>query len=193
MKKILLSVSTLAFIGALVAGGTYAAWNATAGIDGNTVSTGSLSLNIEKEGGFGALEKPVIAGNLFPGQWAPGPGVNDEFRAVVKNDSSVAVDIEMYVDDENGLTNENNVCDYMLLTVRTFTPAGVGFDVETIVDSEPVSSLFGEDNAVTVQNNVASDLEIAVRQKVQLDPEAPNTVQGSECKWNEIFVATISE
>ena len=62
MKKILISVFTLAAIGALVASGTVALFNDQEVISGNTVATGTLELTVNDSAG-----KPFSITDGYPG------------------------------------------------------------------------------------------------------------------------------
>lgn len=183
-KKIIISLSVIAAVGAIVAGGTYAVWTAQDTIEGNTVGTATLGLNINEEGGVGAVPKPVNASNLLPGQWAPGPGYFEEYRAVITNQSTVPVNISMYVT----ITNETkDMCDYVLLNMRR-NPFSEPYNT-VIITGTSIDSLEGVDKKVSVQGEIASGGMVTVREKVQLDENAPDAAQGGTCEWTEVFLA----
>src|SRR5690606_37506163 len=97
-KKVLLAAGTIAAVAAAALVATYAAWQATDQITGNTVSTAQLKITAAGEAG-GTSAYPTEA---KPIDWAdalPGMTSSPEERAVVTNDSSIALDLWMYYEN----------------------------------------------------------------------------------------------
>jgi len=64
MKKILISIMTIAMVSALIGGGIYAAFSDTEGGSGNTFTTGTLALDVDGS--------PTWSGGMTMGPMVPG-------------------------------------------------------------------------------------------------------------------------
>ena len=182
MKKIAISAFTIFAITAVVVGGTFAAFQDTAVIEGNTIGTATIDINLEDDAaGYELLEKPIIAENLLPGE------ETDGYRAVIKNDSTRNVDISMYATRTSG----PGTCP----DINLFVEYGVADNgvIGTNYDFGPVNGLWGPGNAIPIASNVppfsedAVNSRIAIHQIGQLDESA--TEMGVTCIWDETFVA----
>lgn len=197
MKKIIFSVSTLAFVGMLVAGGTYATWSATTTVEGNTVSTAHLKLSLQQTG---VLDKPLKGVNMFPGEYT------DPGRIGLFNDSSIAMETYMYTDNLSDGGSAGGICDHTLLSLYTGHANGhpsvdsngkiidgQNNEAQRHIATKSVTEWMGAGNRVNLTGVPPfdeldpNDTQI-IWQQAQLDPNAPESMQGKTCTWDEIFV-----
>lgn len=124
MKKILLSLATLAFVGAVIVGGTIAIFSDTEVSTGNTFTAGAIDLTVDNEsyynGVFNEGTSWLQPANLDDGQ---GPGFEGEYwffhfedlkpgdwgedtisLHVNNNDSWLCVDVTLTSNQDNGST-----------------------------------------------------------------------------------------
>ena len=115
MKKILLSIATVALAGVVVVGGTAAIFSDTEVSTGNTFTAGAIDLTVDNESyyngvfneGTSWLQKNLEAGNLFfnfqdlkPGDW----GEDTISLHVKNNDSYLCADVTLTSNTDNGST-----------------------------------------------------------------------------------------
>lgn len=194
MKRIVLSITTLAFVGALVAGGTYAVWSDSKTIEGNTVSTGSVDIELTEANDEDEIDaeklKPLVGEGLFPGE------TTERFYQGIKNNSTRAVNLYIYTERQK---NENDVCDETDLTIYTQRNEGGVEEGKFKIGTWSVSELAGENNKKKLTNKDFEE-EIAFRnlpvgwvlnlvQEGTLNEDAENKHQDSECEFNEVIVA----
>lgn len=115
MKKILLSLATLAFVGAVIVGGTTAIFSDTEVSTGNTFTAGAIDLQIDNDSyyngefnqGTSWLQKDLEEGDWFfdfrdlkPGDW----GEDTISLHVYNNDSYLCADVTLTSNQDNGWT-----------------------------------------------------------------------------------------
>lgn len=115
MKKILLSLATLAFVGALVIGGTTAIFSDTEVSTGNTFTAGAIDLTVDNESYYNGtfststswLQTDLTDEHLFfdfrdlkPGDW----GEDTISLHVNNNDSWLCADLTLTSNTDNGST-----------------------------------------------------------------------------------------
>ncbi len=194
MKKIILSVSTLAFVGVLVAGATYATWSATTTIEGNTVSTATVSLSQT-----GNIDKPIEGTNMVPGDYT------DKAKTGIFNEGTVPLSLHMHTDDLSD-TDSSGVCAYTNLSLYTGhangTPDvdgdgkiidGENNEAERHIVTKSVLDWMGSGNSEELTDippfeYLDANTTQVIWQQAQLDENAPSSVQGQTCTWNEVFV-----
>lgn len=94
-KRVLLAAGVIVAMAAAALGATYAAWNASDDVAGNTVSTAVLGISAAGAAGGSGVTVPLPFGatNVIPGTvTAP------EERAVITNNSTIPLDLFMYWD-----------------------------------------------------------------------------------------------
>ena len=179
MKKIILSMSALAFVGVLLAGGTYAAWSASATVEGNTISTGQLSLDLHGKTS-GEIDKPINVSGLFPGDWTGWA------RLEIYNQSSIPVKLYMYAENLSG-----DACEVTNLEVRTGYAGGD--EKVRLVYMGALEDIEGVGKRVEVTGYppfeyMGANITQVIHQRAQLDDGAGDQYQNTSCMWDEVFV-----
>ncbi len=162
-------------------GATYSFFSATDSIDGNTISTATVSIDAKGESSDGVMAKPLATSNLVPGGWSAWA------RGIVRNKSTVPVQLFLYVDDLDG-----SVCPLTNLRVTT-GPIGGNERERTVYDGN-LLDIAGSEKRIEVTgkipfDEIAADGTQVIQQRAQLDESADNGAQHEECVWNEVFVA----
>jgi predicted ribosomally synthesized peptide with SipW-like signal peptide len=177
MKRIIMSVFTIFAMVAVVAGGTHAVFSDSDTITGNTLSAADITITLVEElEGQGVVQKPIGPTNLLPGEWS------DWYHIGVRNDG----------------TRDSNV--FMHGTSFSGTGGAICANTRLVVEANSGSGWFvkydGPATGIHTPNN-RQQLKVApletndtleVRQRVQLNENAPNSAQGQTCTWNEVFV-----
>ncbi len=212
-KKVLLAASVIVAMTALVLGATYAAWQATDGIEGNTISTAVLGITAEGVAAYGSESKPIIETEVLPG-FKSSPAE----RAEVTNDSSMELDLWFYIDPVSG---NPGACDATKIAWRASTPGDgsnwmgygtaidnttyeTGSSVGNVGDAgDPdngtftlVSAFYGAANAVKIadgSNGFGPGEVIAMRQMGGFAEDADYGLHNGECAWTEVFVGTLPD
>ncbi|MFA4999678.1 MAG: hypothetical protein WC519_03070 [Parcubacteria group bacterium] len=218
MKRILLSGGIILSVVGVVAGATYAAWQAQDTIGGNTVSTAVLQIDANGAGKTDpyAVPLPFSLTNVIPGYVS-----TDEERAIIENKSGVPMDLYMYVGGAGG-----SACSAAKLAWQSSNPGGSvlkGYQAEawptsaglmsqtsgvkgatgnfTLIynnDNPVLSNLWGAGNRVKIADAANFQPDdgvtgfgndtIAVRQVLGFATDAPNNLQGTSCNWTLYFV-----
>ncbi len=203
-KKVLLAASVALAVAAVALGATYAAWQASSSITGNTVSTANLSITaIGAAGSTGnpADPKPINWTNALPNQVS-----SPEDRATVTNNSSVALDLYMYL--EVASSSNPGACAATNLAWQSSvagggsvqfgypagpTPTGPGTLGVGAGYFKPVNSLEGIGGAVKIASSTVfgNGAVIAVREIAGLASDAAYPANAGSCVWTEHFVGTL--
>ena len=198
-KQFILSGASLVFLGVLVAGGTYAAWTDTQEIEGNTLSTGNLSIALVGEEGREEIDadalKPLQGENMFPGH------KTDKFFQGIENESSIAVDL--YLEIEIYGDGYQDICRDMELTLWSQRdeagveedPVELGtytiYDLSQYGDTAPVK-LTGVETDPDGAGfwNLPEGWVMNLIQQAKLVDDARNESQGKTCEFTEVIIAT---
>ncbi len=174
-RKILASALVVISLMSAVGGSALAIFSDTESIQGNTISTGSV--DIELTGDFG----PITAQNLNPGDWS------DWERVEVDNNSNGPIKLYFYVTDVSGAA-----CGDTLLNLVT-GPLG-GDEMQYPFYASHLTSLNGANNKVEVTGYVFNPTMPAaqtavVHMRAGLDMAAGEAAMGEDCDWTGVFVA----
>lgn len=199
----------MVFVAALALGATYAAWQASDTISGNTVSTATLKIDAYPNAAFGSDVKPVFATNVLPGDKSMPAD-----RAEIKNESTVALDLWFYVDNLAG----GGACDAVKLAWRASTPgdgsnykgygpsaSDLSYETTSVVGNmasgnknvgefAPLNSFVGAVNAVKIadyDNGFGPNQIIAMRQVAGFAQDAAYPANSGTCTWTEYWVGTM--
>jgi len=198
MKKIILSLTTLAFVAIVVTGVTYATWSADHTVQGNTISAGSVELSVVEGQSTQATIKPLLGDNMFPGDWT------EMFQIALKNDSTAPGKLYMHTTNFQG---SGGICANTNLRVEVHGDDPGHAPEQWLAYEGPVMDLEGEANRLELTGPmlemIAHKIEsedsvfdpylpetwvLVTHQKAQLDEEAPNSAQNQTCTWDEVFV-----
>ena len=135
-KRVLLAASMIVAVAAAALGATYAAWQGSAQIAGNTVSTVSMDILATGVAAYGQAAAPLVWTDALPGETT-----DPLTRAEITNDGSTPMDLYMYLEPTGTCTATKmawrsgvvgtGIFDYGFLgAVPTLvgTKAGVGTD-----------------------------------------------------------------
>ena len=171
MKKIIISAFTIFVAVAAVAGATAAVFSDTENIDGNTIGAADVEISLVK--GLGTLHKPIAASDLVPGE------TSEWYNIDVVNDGTVESNVFMHGE---GFAGTGGICANTNLLVQANSGSG-WYDKY----DEP---LMNTDTPIQLKvAPLAVNGTLNVRQRVQLDEDAPNSAQGQTCTWDEVFTA----
>jgi predicted ribosomally synthesized peptide with SipW-like signal peptide len=212
-KKVLLGLGVIGFIVAVVAGATYAAWQASDEITGNTVSTAQLAITAAGvEGGAATTyAKPVDESGVLPG-FVNFVDTGEVARGIITNDSDIALDLYMYLENVTG-----TACGATKLAWQSSQPSSVNILGGYAIGSEPtvagsylssgdstlgqlelVADLEGAANAVKIADDSyfapdgnPGEQKVAVRQIVAFADDADYGTHAGTCTWDEVFVGTL--
>jgi hypothetical protein len=173
MKKILISAFTIFAAVTAVAGATAAVFSDTERIAGNTIGAAVVDISLVPNAQE-TLQKPIAAGNLVPGE------MSDWYYINVDNDGTVESNVFMRTENFDGT---GKICANTNLQVEANSGSGWynKYDGTVFLAAAP-----------PIQLKVAplADGEtLQVRQRVQLDENAPDSAQGETCTWDEVFTA----
>lgn len=183
MRNIVQSLVIIFAVLAVTGGATYSFFSASDSVTGNTISTATLSFDVEGQSSTGAIAKPIVATDLFPGaftSWA---------RAALINNSVMPVKLYMYVDNLDG-----SACPLINLVVTTGVSGDDTTERARTVYSGNIFDIAGDAERVEVTGTppgvtLAGNSTQHVQQRAQLDPSAGNGTQNQGCTWDEFFVA----
>ncbi len=190
MKKTILNLAIVAGVVAIVLGGTYAAWTASTTIEGNTLSTATVSL-----GQTGNIEKPIEGDNMIPGEYT------EPARAGIYNTGTVPLRIYMHTDNLSD-DSTGGICDYTLLSLYTGhangSPSvdgdgriidGQNNEAERYIETKSVLDWATQEELTGIPpfNELGANITQIIWQQAQLDPDAPQHLQGQTCTWDEVF------
>jgi hypothetical protein len=207
MKKILISLVLVVAVATVASVATYAVWNATANIDGNTIGAAQLSITATAAGKSSPVADPLpfSAEGLVPGSVT-----TPELRAVISNDSDVPLNLYMYVEGiggaacsatkiawqssrpGNGVLNGYSATPFPpVLNPGQIDGTDSSLNFTNIYSASNVTNLWGIDNKVLIADS--ADFEngdkVALRQIVGFATDADNSYQGTSCEWTLKFVA----
>ena len=188
MNKILISSLTVFALVVAVAGGTFALFSDTAAIAGNTIATGTLDLTLNHSAG-----KPFSISNAYPGY------ISSWEHADVYNTGSLPFEAQLSLSKDSGddgLWAEVNI---EIKTVGWDSDCTNGDDGEKTIYSGPVSSftngmtvsdiaywhLANEDDGSGPPDNVRAGYSERLCQRVGVDTDAGNEVQGKSVIFTE--------
>lgn len=181
MRKIALSVLTIAALAIAVTGGTFAVFSDTGEIAGNTISTAKVNIDIRALNS-GKISKPLNVTGLVPGQWTKWG------RAEIYNESdSTTVKYYMYVKNVSGAACNK-------VNLRVTTGYAGGDERARDVYNGTLTGLQGTGNRKELTGNppfetVLPNWTQVIQQTAQLDSSAGNSYQNTSCTWDEVFVA----
>lgn len=181
MNKILIRAITALSIVVLVAGSTSAVFSDSEEIEGNTLSTAQVDIDLRALSS-GEIDKPLDVDGLVPGQWT------DWARAEIYNTTpSTPVKLWFYVKDVEGLA-----CSKINLNVTT-GHAGGDERAHDVFDG-PLFDALGVENKAEITGYIfdptlPANTTAVIQQHAQLDEEADDSLQNTHCSWTEVFVA----
>jgi predicted ribosomally synthesized peptide with SipW-like signal peptide len=196
-KKVLLAGSVVVAMAALALGATYAAWQASDSIEGNTVSTVELEITAAGAAGFGLDDSPI--------EWTganPGDISSPVDRATITNDSSVALDLWMY-------RVPSGVCTATKVAWRSGVAGSGIFDygylgaAPTVVGDKDGTNagdnfaLVGAHTTGGTALMVADSTKftpgavIALQEMAGLADDADYPADAGTCTWTEVFVGAL--
>jgi len=207
-KRVILAGSVIVAVAAAAMGATYAAWQASAVIDGNTVSTATMSITaVGAQGGApNTVAKPVDEGDVLPG-FISFPAPENAARGLITNDSTVALDLYMYFDNVVG-----DACGATKIAWQASEPNSTNILGGYAIGSEPtvagdisassnpaagelslVSAYAGVGNAVQLADDTyfTNGAVVALRQISAFASDAAYPTHAGDCTWDEVFVATL--
>lgn len=195
--RVLLAVAAIVAVAALALGATYAAWQATDSISGNTVSTASLSITAAGAAAYSLDASPIEWENALPGETSAPAN-----RAEITNNSSIALDLYMYLEPVAGTCTAtklawrsgvagSGIFDYGYLgaePTNVGTKAGAGDD-----NFELVGALAGVANHVMVADSTkfVPGAVIALQEIAGIATDADYPADAGTCEWTEVFVGTL--
>lgn len=196
-KRVLLAAGVIVAMTAAALGATYAAWQASDEITGNTVSTVALEITAAGAAGFGLDASPIVFENVLPGD------ISDPAdRATIENGSSIALDLYMYrvptgtcsatkVAWRSGVAG-SGVFDFGYLGA---TPTVVGDKDGSGTDDNFALVGAHTDGATALKIADASKFVpgsvIALQEMAGLADDAEYGVDNGVCEWTEVFVGTL--
>lgn len=192
MRKILLSIMTVALVSAAVVGVTRAYFSDQGSIAGNTVATGTLDLTLNHSAG-----KPFSVTNAYPGYWA-----NWEYMDVY-NSGSLPFEAQMTVSETGG---PSALWNYILLEMETsgwdstchngdggerviYSGFANVFPNGSVVSDTAYWHLANEDDGSGPPDNVPAGYSERICQRVGVDTSAGNDVQGISATFDEVVDA----
>ncbi|HRI05687.1 MAG TPA: TasA family protein [Candidatus Dojkabacteria bacterium] len=193
MKRILASLVTIALLGALAAGATFAVFTDQEVLGSNTVATGTLALTLNHSAG-----KPYSISNAYPGYVGSWEHI-DIFNAgtlpfegylsfnKTGGDTGLYNELTMKIETAggDGLCNTNDFAENLIYNgkVSAFTP-------QTLVSSLNYWHLANEDDASgSPADNIRSNWTERLCQQVGVDVSAGNSIMGKSVTFSEVVDA----
>lgn len=185
MRRIALSLVTIFAVVAMVAGATKAVFSTSGTVAGNSVSTATLSLVINK------YHKPLSVSNLVPGQ------VLDWAWMDVMNTGPVALNYYFYLDNATASPDWNLWNNLKITLVQAGSTPDQDIHPEkrcTAADSVvlydgPVSTHYGFGNKFQTRVGLPAGWAQRICQRVYLDQSVGNDVQGRTTGFDEVMYA----
>lgn len=197
-KKVLLGLGVIGFIAAVVAGATYAAWQASDEITGNTVSTAVLSIDASGVGTDNSDPAPINFAGALPGDIS-----SPEDRAIITNNSDVALDLYMYFENTEEATCAATKVAWQS-SVAGGGPVLFGYPIGPLPDDVGTIAGVGDFNFTIAQSLEgpsyvqladSADFEpgetVALRELAGLATDADYGTHSGTCQWKEVFVGTL--
>lgn len=197
--RVLLAVGVIAAVAAGALGATYAAWQASDTIEGNTVSTVELEITAAGAAGFGLDDSPIEWTGAMPGDIS-----SPVDRATIENGSSVALDLWMY-------RVPTGVCTATKVAWRAGIAGSGVFDfgylgaAPTVVGDKSGANtdvnfaLVGSHTDGATALKVADDSKfvpgaiIALQEMAGFADDADYPADSGNCMWTEVFVGTLPD
>jgi predicted ribosomally synthesized peptide with SipW-like signal peptide len=185
MKRILASSLVVISLIATVGQATFAVFSDSAEIQGNTISTATVNidLNLLNSEEFSDFDKPINTSNLLPGQWS------DWARVEAVNNSDVNVRLYFYVKNVVG-----DACEMTNLLLKT-GPIG-GNEVQYQIYNSKILDINGNSERVELTGvygywnpTLPAEESLVLWQRAQLDVSADNDYADESCIWDEVFIA----
>jgi len=195
-KRVLLAAGVIVAMASLALGATYAAWTASDDIAGNTLSTAVLGITaVGVPGSGGAQALPFNETNVLPGDVS-----SPLERAIVTNDSTVPLNLYMYVDGvvgpacgatklawqsrlQGGPVYYGFAIAAVLDDVGTIAGAGdINFTLLSVLTAEPAKVLIAD------AANFAPGASVVMRQAVGFADDAIYGTHSGGCTWTLWFV-----
>jgi len=193
-KRVLLAAGVIVAMTSLALGATYAAWQGSASIAGNTVSTVSMNISALGVSAFGQTAAPLVWTGALPGATtAP------LTRAEITNDGTTAMDLYMYLVPTGVCTATkmawrsgvvgSGVFDFGFTgpaPVNVGTKAGVG-----------AGSNFMLVSAISTPVKIADSTKFTPTAKIALQAlagfstDAAYPADSGTCTWVEHFIGTL--
>ncbi|MBI2356810.1 hypothetical protein HYV12_02040 [Candidatus Dojkabacteria bacterium] len=193
MNKILSSILTIAVVGALTVGATFAVFNERETIAGNTVATGEFNLTLDTSEG-----KPYNIPDAYPGfldDWESidisnvGPASFEAYMSFEKTDGSSPLYNELTMKlttaGEDDTCNTADVGENLIYEgkLKNFVPT-------TLVSSLDFwSGATEEDNSGTPADNVAAGTTVRICQQLGVAADSGNEIMGESVVFSEIVDA----
>lgn len=174
-RKILASALVVISLMSAVGGSALAIFTDSESIQGNTISTGSVDIELSGD------VAPIVASGLNPGDWS------DWSRVEVDNNSTSPVRLYFYATELNGMA-----CGDTNLEIMT-GPLG-GDEMQYAVYSSGLDLIDGSTNRVEVTGYeydpvMPAGSTAVVYMRAGLDSGASPTSMNADCDWTAVFVA----
>ncbi len=195
-KKVILAASMIVAIAAVALGATYAAWQGSAQIAGNTVSTVSMDISATGMAAYGQSAAPLVWEGALPGETT-----DPMTRAEISNDGTTPMDLYMYLVPSGTCTATkmawrtgvvgSGIFDYGFLgavPTNVGTKAGVGADSNFMLVS-----------AINTPVKIADDSKFTPGTKIALQAlagfatDADYPADSGSCVWVEHFIGTLPD
>ncbi len=184
MRRIILSLVTILATAGMVAGATRAVFSTSTPLTGNTISTATLNLTLEN-----LMNKPLNVTNMVPGE------VTDWAWVDVRNASTIPVNFFVYLDNATGIPDWN-LWTNLRIEMRRAGAVVEGAEAGRCIAGDSsqiylglVSGMYQAALKQSIANNVAVQGVERVCQRVSLDNNVDNSVQGRSTGFNEVFYA----
>lgn len=188
--RVLLSVGVIVAVAAATMGATYAAWTASGGISGNTVSTATVSLTASGIANSTSVPAPVIESNVVPGY--VGDAKSEEYRTLITNNGTVPLKVWMYVNASSSANCVSTKIAYQS-SLPNSTTIYYGYYPYSVLTSPEVSyfkfinDLEGVGDKVPVVDSLAPGASVAVRTVPAFATDADQSLQGTTCEWSQVY------
>lgn len=187
MKNIIKSLVIVVAVAAVASVATYAIWNASADIPGNSVATGTMTIKINHTAG-----KPWAVTNMYPGQ------VKDWEWMDVMNTGTVFADYYFYLD--NATANPDwNLWNNLKIELRSAgslvngqvvqDAARCTADDSTALYDGLVGNIYGSSKKILTKTHLNAGWAQRICQRVYLDSSVGNNVQGRSVGFTEVMYA----
>lgn len=195
-KRVLLAASMIVAVAAAALGATYAAWQGSAQIAGNTVSTVSMDILATGVAAYGQAAAPLVWTDALPGETT-----DPLTRAEITNDGSTPMDLYMYLEPTGTCTATKmawrsgvvgtGIFDYGFLgAVPTLvgTKAGVGTD-----DNFMLVSAINTPVKIADDSKFTPGAVIALQALAGFATDADYPADAGTCEWVEHFIGTLPD
>jgi hypothetical protein len=194
-KKVILAASMIVAVAAVALGATYAAWQGSAQIAGNTVSTVSMDILATGVAAYGQSAAPLVWEGAVPGETT-----DPMTRAEITNDGSTPMDLYMYLVPTGTCTATKmawrsgvvgtGVFDYGFLgavPTNVGTKAGAGDSNFALVSAINTPVKIADDSKFT------PGAVIALQALAGFATDADYPADAGTCVWVEHFISTLPD